>query len=261
MTTVFSPYELDNLVFYFGLPFVRISAMLMVMPMLGAQFVPKRLRLFLSLAISLIVFPLLYDNAPIAQNALTFFQLIYLLLQQIIIGVMIGLSVHVIFQAFVMAAGICAMQMGLGFASMVDPQNGVSVPALSQFYLMIVTLLFLSMNGHLFLMQTIVESFDKIPVSLENTKFINFNEIITLGSWIFLGGLKIALPTVTALLIVNMAIGIMTKATPQLNIFSLGFPVTMILGMVILWFTSITLLPQFTEMFNQLIEKINQWMV
>lgn len=258
---MFAPYELESLILYFGLPLTRISAMLMVMPIFGAQFVPKRVKLLLSFGISLIVFPLLYDNAPIAQNALNSLQLIYLLIKQIVIGVMIGLAVHVVFQAFVMAAELCAMQMGLGFASMVDPQNGLSVPALGQFYLMIVTLLFLSMNGHLFLIQTIVESFDKIPVSIMSTKFIDFSDMVTLGSWIFLGGLKIALPAVTALLIVNMAIGIMTKATPQLNIFSLGFPVTMILGMIILWFSSVTLLPQFTEMFNELIVKINQWIV
>lgn len=185
--------------------------------------------------------------------------MILLVAQELIIGVALGLSIHIVFQAFVIAGQITAMQMGLGFASMNDPQNGVSVPVVGQFYLMIVTLLYLSLNGHLYAIQTIVQSFDVFPLYQLNLLHLPVKDVIDASSWLFLGGVKIALPAIAALLIVNLSIGVMTKAAPQLNIFSIGFPLTMILGMIILWFSMSAILPEFNNLMDTINSSILNW--
>lgn len=253
------PILINDLFYQFWIPFVRIAAMLMVMPIFGAQFIPKRVKLLLSIAVSVVVFPLLAEQIPASQSSLNMISIALIMIQQILIGAIIGLCVHIIFQAFIVAGEVCAMQMGLGFASMNDPQNGVTVPTLSQFYLTIVTLLFLSMNGHLYFIEIVLESFNKFPISGFSFEMMELSRILQLGAWIFLGGFKIALPAIAALLMVNMSISIMTKATPQINIFVIGFPLTMLIGMVILWFFSMTFLPQFTELFNQMTHQLKGW--
>ena len=117
---------------------------------------------------------------------------------------------------------------------MVDPTNGVSVPVLGQFMLMLVTLLFLAINGHLVALEILAESFVTLPYG----QGFMVNHYWTLAgklSWVIGAGLLLTLPAVTALLVINLAFGVMTRAAPQLNIFSIGFPLTLALGLVIYW--------------------------
>lgn len=255
------PFDIHSLFLSFWLPVVRIGAMLMVMPIFGAQFIPKRIKIMLSVAISVVVFPLLSHTIPTPLPRLDLLHLVLLSAQQILVGAMLGIAVNIIFQAFVVAGEICAMQMGLGFASMNDPQNGVSVPTLSQFYLTIISLIFLAMNGHLMFIQAIIESFTVFPMNGFEFAELSVGSLLQMGSWIFVGGFKIALPAIAALLMVNMSIGIITKATPQINIFAIGFPLTMLIGMIILWFFALTILPQFTDLLQQLMVQIKGWII
>jgi len=256
MTT---PFDLTDLIMNFLLPFIRVAALFMVMPILGTALVPKRIRILLSLGVSLIVFSSLSGSITSTNLTFSFLELVLLITQQIIIGISIGLTIHIVFQAFVIAGQISAMQMGLGFASMMDPQNGVSVPAVGQLYLMIVTLLYLSMNGHLYAIQIVMESFDIFPLYDFNLSGLPVDKLIKLSGWLFLGAMKISLPAIAALLIVNLSIGIMTKAAPQLNIFSIGFPVTMILGLIILWFSTISIVPEFNRLIDTVHSELITW--
>jgi flagellar biosynthetic protein FliR len=148
------------------------------------------------------------------------------------------------FQAFVIAGQIVAVQMGMGFASMVDPTNGVSVAVIGQFFTMLVTLLFLAMNGHLVVFEVLVESFTTLPVG-SGLDLTHIWELVGRLGWVLGAGLLLVLPAITALLVVNVAFGVMTRAAPQLNIFSIGFPLTLVLGMVILWITLGDILNQY----------------
>jgi flagellar biosynthetic protein FliR len=139
------------------------------------------------------------------------------------------------------------MQMGLGFASMVDPSNGIFVAIISQFYLTLTTLIFLAMNGHLVAVEVLIESFTVLPVSTE-WQLGQFFDVARAGTWMFASALFVALPAVTAILIVNFAFGIMTRAAPQLNIFSLGFPFTMLIGLTIMWIGLSGFLPQYQRL-------------
>ncbi len=225
----------------FMLPMFRITAMLMTMPVFGTTLVPGRVRLYFALAITVVVAPVL---PPLPQvNALDL-SAVLLIGEQIIIGAGMGLFLQLFFQVFVIAGQILSIQMGMGFASMVDPTNGVSSAVIGQFFTMLVTLVFLGMNGHLVVIDTLVESFTTMPVG-SGLLVSNFWELATRLGWVMGSGLRIVLPAITALLVINIAFGIMTRAAPQLNIFSIGFPLTLVLGMGILWLTLADILNQY----------------
>ena len=225
----------------FMLPMFRITAMLMTMPVFGTTLVPRRIRLYFALAITVVVAPVL---PPMPQvNALDLSALL-LIGEQIIIGAGLGLFLQLFFHAFVVAGQILSIQMGMGFASMVDPTNGVSSAVIGQFFTMLVTLVFLGMNGHLVVIETLVESFTTMPVG-SGLLVSNFWELANGLGWVLSAGLRLVLPAIAALLIINVAFGIMTRAAPQLNIFSIGFPITLVMAMGILWFSLADILNQY----------------
>ncbi|ARU89158.1 flagellar biosynthetic protein FliR [Pseudomonas sp. M30-35] len=223
------------------LPLFRIAALLMTMPVIGTQLVPMRVRLYLSLAICLVLLPTLPTMPQVDALSL---QTLILIAQEILIGVMLGFALQLFFHAFVIAGQIVSMQMGLGFASMVDPTNGISVPVIGQFFTMLVTLLFLAMNGHLVVFEVLAESFVTLPVGggfLTN----QYWDIATKLGWVFGAALILVLPAITALLVINLAFGVMTRASPQFNIFTIGFPLTVVLGLVIIWIGLADILVQY----------------
>ncbi|MDP2748534.1 flagellar biosynthetic protein FliR [Pseudomonas sp.] len=225
----------------FLLPLFRIAALLMFMPIIGTQLVSARVRLYLSLAICLVIMPTLPPMPVIDAISV---QAFIWIAQEILIGMMLGFILQLFFQIFAIAGQIVAMQMGLGFASMVDPANGISVPVIGQVFMILVTLLFLAMNAHLVVFEVLTESFFTLPVG-GGFLVENYWEIANKLNWVLGAALLLVLPAVTALLVVNLAFGVMTRAAPQLNIFSIGFPLTLVLGMVIVWIGMADILAQY----------------
>jgi flagellar biosynthetic protein FliR len=223
--------QISTWVASFMLPLFRIGAVLMTMPIFGTTLVPTRIRLYFALAITVVVAPSLPPMPAVSALELSG---LLLIAEQIIIGALLGFSLQLFFQAFVIAGQIISTQMGMGFASMVDPTNGVSAAVIGQFLTMLVTLLFLGMNGHLVVFEVLTESFTTLPVG--SALLLNhFWEIAGKLGWVLGAALLLVLPAITALLVVNIAFGVMTRAAPQLNIFSIGFPLTLVLGLVIFW--------------------------
>lgn len=215
----------------FLLPLFRIAAMFMVMPVIGAQLVPARVRLGLALAMTIVLVPVLPPTPQIDALNLSGWVLIA---QEIIIGVLFGFTLQLFFHTFAIAGQIITTQMGLGFASTIDPANGISVAVLGQFFLMLVTLMFLAMNGHLVVFEILAESFVTLPVGA-GMQVSHYGEVAGRLGWVLGAGLLLSLPMVTALLVINIAFGVMTRAAPQLNIFAIGFPLTLVLGLFITW--------------------------
>jgi flagellar biosynthetic protein FliR len=212
-------------------PFFRIGACFMVAPVFAAQFVPARLRLFLAGAITFIVAPLIpaSDVVPFSiQGAIV-------TIQQIVIGVAMGFALQLVFDALAMGGQLLSNTMGLGFAFNVDPMRGTGTPVLGQLYMLLVTLTFLAINGHLVLIEILAEGFTTLPVGTMSFASNTIWNIAQWGSHLFLGSLMVALPGMTALLVVNLAFGVMSRAAPTLNLFAIGFPVTLIFGLVIIW--------------------------
>ncbi|AFP29944.1 MULTISPECIES: flagellar biosynthetic protein FliR [Marinobacter] len=223
-------------------PLFRIASFLMVIPIFGTQLVPARVRLGLALLMTIIVVPMI---PPVPQIDALSADAVVITLQQILIGVGLGFALTALWQLFVIAGQMIAMQMGLGFASMVDPANGVNVAVLAQIYTITITLLFLAMNGHLVAFEVFIESFRTLPIGLEGLGQAGVWQLAHRISWMFVSAMLMALPAVTAVLIVSISFGVMTRAAPQMNIFALGFPIGLIFGLFAIWVLHANFLPHF----------------
>ncbi len=222
-------------------PFFRIGAMVMSAPITGSQTVPIRVKLFVTLVLTLAIAPQL---SPVPQFDPFSPMTLLLIIQQVLIGVAMGTALQLVFAAIVTGGQIIAYQMGLGFASMVDPQSGVTVPVVSQIYLLATSLLYLVFNGHLVLIEVVAESFTSMPIAPDGLTRDGIWQLVSWGSELFAGAVLISIPVVAAILVVNIAFGVMARAAPQLNIFAVGFPVTLTLGFLAMMFTFPSLLPQ-----------------
>ncbi len=236
-------------------PLFRIGAMLVAMPVFSMRAAPARTRLIVSLVVTLVIWPVLPDMPTVEMLS---FQGFMVALQQIAIGLCTGFILQIVFATLVFAGQGVAMSMGLGFASMVDPQTGVQVPVIAQIYVMTSTLLFLVMDGHLLMIEMLVESFTTLPVSANGLVTLDLWALLTWSSMIFSGGLLMALPLVAGLLMVNVSFGVATRAAPQLNIFAVGFPVTLMLGMLMLWLTLPNVLNNFSGLLTSAYQLIGQ---
>lgn len=247
----FSEAQLNTLLGSYLWPLTRVGAMLLATPVFASRQVPVQFRLFLALLLTIAVAPSLPPQPDIDVLSHTGFAI---LLQQLLIGVTMGFVLQMVFSAVVFGGQSVAYGMGLGFASLVDPQNGVQIPVVSQYFMIFTTLLFLTFNGHLLMIELVLDSFHTLPVATDGISRNELLELITWGSRMFAGGLLIALPVIGALLLVNMGLGVVMRAAPQLNIFSVGFPATIMLGFLLLWVT----LPGVLEVFNGLLEEAFQ---
>jgi flagellar biosynthetic protein FliR len=218
----------------FILPLTRISALVMMMVGLGARTIPARIKLFLCVTLTIAVMPAI---PPTNVGELLSFSTFLLIGQQILIGISLGFITVMVVDTFTLAGQIIAMQSGLGFASLVDPASGMNVPAVGQFFLILSTLLFWTMDGHLAYLQFVVASFDTLPIGSEQFASVKYQEMVLWGKWMFATALSLSLAPLTAMLLINFSFGVMTRAAPQLNIFAIGFPITMMAGLLIMWLT------------------------
>lgn len=243
----FTSTELISWVTLYSWPFVRIAAFVSVAPIFGTHTVPMRVRLMIAIALAMIAAPVLPKMKFIDPLS---YEGIVVTFHQVLIGLAIGFTMTLIFSVLITGGQMVAQLMGLGFASMMDPQNGVSVPVVGQFYTIMATLIFLVLNGHLVLIDLLVSSFQTLPVGEFGLSIDKIWQFVLWSKVIFVGALMIALPAVTALLLVNVAFGVMTRTSPQLNIFAVGFPITILLGFILILIT----LPYFIPKLQQLFE-------
>jgi len=226
-------------------PMMRIGAMLMAMPVLGTRLMPTRVKIITTFVLAVTVLPLLPEVPEVEALSL---QGMLISIQQVLIGAALGFTLQLVFGALMIAGESIAMSMGLGFASMVDPANGVNVPVVSQLFIIMGTLIFLALGGHLMLIQLVVSSFQSLPIAPTGVGREGFWAIFAWGSQMFIGAIWVAIPALISMLVITLAMGVMTRAAPQLNIFSVGFPVTMFMGFVILMLVVPGFLPRINQM-------------
>ncbi|WP_319381577.1 flagellar biosynthetic protein FliR [Thiomicrorhabdus sp.] len=249
----------SELLQYLGLyfyPFVRIGAMLSIIPLYSLSSVPIRARVIVTALITLAVAPALQLPPPVDPFT---WQGILFIVQQMVIGLAMGLVFLIVFQTFVVAGQMIAMGMGLAFAIMVDPASGSQSPIISRYFTIMVTLLFLALNGHILVIQLVVDSFEYLPVGVHILNRESLLHLVEFGSYMFSAGVLVALPAVTALLLINVAFGVVTRAAPALNIFAVGFPVTLLTGLVMLSLSTPLILPHLQEMIHRSVELISQF--
>jgi flagellar biosynthetic protein FliR len=218
----------------FIFPLARILALVASSPVIGNKQVPARVKVGFAMLLTFLIAPTLTVQPDIeASSGIGLF----ILVQQILVGLAMGFSMRLIFTAVELSGDLMGMQMGLGFASFYDPVNSTNTQVIAQFLGIVAALAFLSMNGHLYMLDTLAESFKAFPIS---TRVPSAGAMHTLALWggsIFSQALRLSLPLIAALLITNLALGILTRSAPQLNIFAIGFPITLAVGFFMLMLT------------------------
>lgn len=215
-------------------PFLRILGLFTSAPVLSMRNVPRRVRVALAVLIAVAAQPGLPDTSGITLNSPLMTGAVA---QQVLIGLTMGFAARVVFAALEFAGEVIGLQMGLNFASFFDPSTGGQSTAVSRFYGTIASWLFVVLNGHLMLTAAVVQSFHAFPVSGEPLAFLATVQPQVWGAEIFRLGLWIALPIMAMLLLVNMVMGVMSRVASQLNIFAIGFPITLSVGLLGLWLT------------------------
>lgn len=239
--------EIVQLVQMWMWPFFRIAGLLMTAPVVGTKTVPARIRIVIAILITAVIFPVLPDIPdidPVSAEG------VLITVQQVMIGVSMGLCMRVIFVALEVAGQAIGQLMGLMLASMVDPSNGNQVPIVGQFYLLLATLLFLAVDGHLMMISVLAESFKGMPIATTGVSTNSAWEVLLWTGTILKTAVVIALPAIVSLLIVNLSFGVMTRSAPQLNIFAVGFPIMIILGVLIIFFNLGSIVPHMMKMFD-----------
>jgi flagellar biosynthetic protein FliR len=231
-----------------GWPFVRILAFIAAEPVLGNRTVPMRAKVLLALMLAIVIAPTL-PPPPAVDPASAAGLLI--LAQQIIIGVAMGFTARIVVASAEMAGQLAGLQVGLGFAVFFDPQGSGQTPIVAQFYGLIAILTLLAMDGHHLLLTALAESFRSLPVSLDPIAPPGLRVVVEWGGEIFRAGLMMSLPVVGSLLVANVALGVLTRAAPQLNIFAVGFPVTLALGFMMFYLSLPLVVPMIESLSQQ----------
>jgi flagellar biosynthetic protein FliR len=229
MLHVSSDQWLHWLSLYFW-PLLRVLALIMTAPILSEKSIPKRVKLGLGIIITFIIAPALpaTDVTLFSPNAL------WLALQQILIGIALGFTMQFAFAAVRFAGEVIGLQMGLSFATFVDPSSHLSMPVLARIMDMLAMLLFLVFNGHLWLISLLVDTFHTLPIGGHPLNSNAFMALSRAGGLIFLNGLMLALPIITLLLTINLALGMLNRMAPQLSVFVIGFPITLTVGIILM---------------------------
>jgi flagellar biosynthetic protein FliR len=213
-------------------PFCRVLALFAVAPVYQEASIPAPVKVGLAMAITLLVAPTLSGPvAPLSGSAAPM-----VLLQQILIGLAMGFSMRLAFAAVELAGDLIGLQMGLSFASFIDPQNNTQSPILGSLLNIFASLVFLAMNGHLMMIEALTDSFTQFPVAAAGFSAdalpVNGGQLMAWGGEIFQIGLHLALPLLATMLVLNIAVGVLARAAPQLSLFSVGFPLTLITGLL-----------------------------
>jgi len=223
--------QLDLWLGAFVFPLTRILGLLAIAPVFNNLALPRRIRLALGLAITLAVAPALPPFAPIAVGS---WQGLAVLAQQLLIGLTLGFTLRLVFAAVDIAGELFGLQMGLSFAIFYDPGSSGQTSVLTEFIALFATLIYLAMDGHLLSLGALAESFTLLPIAVQPVPARGLAAVVSWGAGIFSSGLLLALPLVAALLIANIALGVLARVAPTLNLFAVGFPVTLFGGIVVL---------------------------
>lgn len=223
--------ELEGWLAAFCYPFFRMLALFSSAPLLSHASVPRPARIGLALMLTILIAPTLPAAGqvpPVSVHG------VLLIVQQVLIGLALGFSLQIAFAAVELAGDMIGLQMSLSFASFIDPQNSTQTPLVGSFLAIVLLLVFTAMNGHLLLLAALADSFRTLPVALGGVRWQDAEQLIAAGGTLFAQGLQIAMPVIAAMLVANLTLGVLTRTAPQLNLLAVGFPVTLLVGMLLL---------------------------
>ncbi|MFD1802610.1 flagellar biosynthetic protein FliR [Mixta tenebrionis] len=234
-------------------PLVRLLALFSTAPIFSERAVSKKVKIGLAVMISWILAPTL----PPTQVTLFSVGGFWLLLQQLLIGVALGFTMQFAFAAVRMAGELIGLQMGLSFATFFDPGSRLNMPVLARFLDMLALLLFLTFNGHLWLISLLADSFHTLPIGGDPLNANAFLALAKAGGLIFLNGMRLALPLIILLLTINLALGLLNRVAPQLSVFAIGFPVTLSIGILTIGILMPLLAPFCEHLFSEVFDLLS----
>jgi flagellar biosynthetic protein FliR len=240
--------QIDAWVTAFFYPLARILALVATAPAFGNAGIPRRIRLLVGIAVTLGLTPALPTVPAIAPGSM---EGMLVLFNQVLIGVALGFVMRLVFAAVDMAGELAGLQMGLSFAVFYDPQNTAQTAVVAEFLGLIAMLVFLSLDGHLMLLTVLARSFEMLPIGAAALRAEGFETVLRSAATVFAAGVMLSLPLIAALLITNIALGVLTRAAPQLNLFAVGFPVALVAGFSALALSLSYLAPVFQSLFEQ----------
>jgi flagellar biosynthetic protein FliR len=224
--------EIEAFLATFFYPFVRIAALMTSAPLLSHRSIPRPTRIALALLVTVVVAPTLPPTAYVAPFSAAG---VLLIMQQALIGLAVGFVMQIFFAAAELAGEAIGLQMGLSFATFVDAQNSDPSPIIGSYLSVTLMLVFLALNGHLMLIDGLVDTFASFPLDGRGVQpSLDLRAIVLTGRELFLLGVTLALPVIAAMLLANLALGVLTRTAPQLNLFAVGFPVTLGTGLAML---------------------------
>jgi len=223
--------QLQEWISLFLWPFCRFTGLFLIAPIFSHSSVPHPVKLGLALITTVVVSPLL---PPLPAVPLFSWASVGIIAEQILIGVTIGLIVQVVFAAIQAAGEYIGLQMGLAFATFFSPDSGANTMILSRVFYAFAILMFAAIDGHLLMVEVLVRSFDFLPIGTLGVNASVFEHVARFGTVVFSSGILLALPVFGALLIVNLTLGILNRSAPQLTVFSVGFPMSLTLGLVLM---------------------------
>ncbi|GGH57109.1 flagellar biosynthetic protein FliR [Comamonas phosphati] len=210
-------------------PFVRVLALFSAAPVFSQRAIPLRLKVGLALLVAVCAQPVLGDQTVVGINSP---QALGTLVQQVVVGISVGFAARLVLAAIEVAGELIGLQMGLNFASFFDPVSNAQLSAVARFMVQIATLLFIVINGHLLVLMAVLKSFEAFPVDGNFLQAVAQMRLYEMGTAVFSSAFWIALPMVAMLLFVNLVLGIISRVAPQMNIYAVGFPVTLTTGLI-----------------------------
>lgn len=227
----FTSDQLNSWIGHFLWPFMRLLGLIAAAPVFSQTAVPTLTKIGLCAILTVAVAPAIGHIPDIDINS---WEALLVIGQQTLIGLAMGFAMQIVFAAVETGGEFVGLQMGLSFAQIFDPMQGATTAVLPQFLNIVTLMLFLAFDGHLLLLSALVHSFDTLPIGFGALDRNGWGVLIGWGASIFSSGLLLSLPLICALLVMNLAMGVLNRAAPQLTVFSVGFPVTLISGLVLL---------------------------
>lgn len=222
----------QNQIAVFFLIFIRVSGIFMLTPIYGSRNIPAHVKIALGLTISIILFPMIYnDEIKITEQLLPY---TFLIISEFLVGLIIGFVSSLVFTAIQMCGQILDTQIGFGIVNVIDPQSGNQIPLVGNFLYILALLVFLAINGHHVVLGALVASFKFLPLTGVVFKAAISQFVVGLIKHIILIALQISLPVLAALLLIDIALGILSRTMPQMNIFIVGVPAKIFTGIFIL---------------------------
>ncbi|NVM86782.1 flagellar biosynthetic protein FliR [Variovorax sp. SG517] len=223
--------QLEGWMVAFLWPFVRMLALVSTAPIFGEAWVPRPVKVLIAAMLAFVVSPTI---GPLPEVPVVSAGGVWIIVQQVLIGVAMGFTVRLVFTAVLAAGEYIGLQMGLSFASFFDPMSHGSTMVVARLLNMLAMLIFLALDGHLLMVNALAQSFHTLPIADAPLAAGGWMFLVLAGAEIFASGLMLALPLITALLTLNLAMGILNRASPQFSIFAVGFPLTLLAGIFML---------------------------